>query len=188
MQPHERLATKLIARAKKKPVIYPPLLGFQGLVYGTREKADLFVDTLEDSFQENRTPYDDDHIDKVDRTNLPSENSSNNIQNRPYSPEAPRDPYSARSSTISTPMTSPPLHWSTSSSLCGRCRHPKPTRHPAESKSITPEILEETQKMLRSPIWDIRSSELDAKRPYREVPYCIDTYWNSGKLRGREFL
>ncbi|GFU84037.1 uncharacterized protein TNCV_1488881 [Trichonephila clavipes] len=59
---------KLIARAKKKPVIYPPLLGFQGLVYGTREKADLFVDTLEDSFQENRTPYDDDHIDKVDRT------------------------------------------------------------------------------------------------------------------------
>ncbi|GFW38662.1 nucleic-acid-binding protein from transposon X-element [Trichonephila clavipes] len=59
---------KLIARAKKKPVIYPPLLGFQGLVYGTREKADLFVDTLEDSFQENITPYDDDHIDKVDRT------------------------------------------------------------------------------------------------------------------------
>ncbi|GFW90801.1 probable RNA-directed DNA polymerase from transposon X-element [Trichonephila clavipes] len=59
---------KLIARTKKKPVIYPPLLGFQGLVYGTREKADLFVDTLEDSFQENRTPYDDDHIDKVDRT------------------------------------------------------------------------------------------------------------------------
>ncbi|GFT59464.1 nucleic-acid-binding protein from transposon X-element [Trichonephila clavipes] len=59
---------KLIARAKKKPVIYPPLLGFQGLVYGTREKADLFVDTLEDSFQENRTPYDDDHIDKVYRT------------------------------------------------------------------------------------------------------------------------
>ncbi|GFX76077.1 RNA-directed DNA polymerase from mobile element jockey [Trichonephila clavipes] len=42
--------------------------GFQGLVYGTREKADLFVDTLEDSFQENITPYDDDHIDKVDRT------------------------------------------------------------------------------------------------------------------------
>ncbi|GFU83505.1 uncharacterized protein TNCV_1484611 [Trichonephila clavipes] len=34
----------------------------------TREKADLFVDTLEDSFQENITPYDDDHIDKVDRT------------------------------------------------------------------------------------------------------------------------
>ncbi|GFT04026.1 uncharacterized protein TNCV_2959951 [Trichonephila clavipes] len=59
---------KLIARAKKKPFIYPLLLGFQGLVYGTREKADLFVDTLEDSFQENITPYDDDHINKVDRT------------------------------------------------------------------------------------------------------------------------
>ncbi|GFU56361.1 hypothetical protein TNCV_3854361 [Trichonephila clavipes] len=38
---------------------------------------------------------------------------------------------------------------------------------------------------LRSPIWDIRSSELDAKRPYREV---IDTYWNSGKVRGRVSL
>ncbi|GFU83506.1 hypothetical protein TNCV_1484621 [Trichonephila clavipes] len=39
-------------------------------------------------------------------------------------------------------------------SLCGRCRHPKPTRHPAESKSLTPEILEETQKM----IWGITSN------------------------------
>ncbi|GFU19951.1 uncharacterized protein TNCV_714711 [Trichonephila clavipes] len=58
---------KLIARAKKKLVIYPPF-GFQGLVYGTREKADLFVDTLEYSFQENITPYDDDHINKVDRS------------------------------------------------------------------------------------------------------------------------
>ncbi|GFW98280.1 hypothetical protein TNCV_1091581 [Trichonephila clavipes] len=32
-------------------------------------------------------------------------------------PEAPRDPCSARSSITSTPMTSPPLHWSTSASL-----------------------------------------------------------------------
>ncbi|GFU87041.1 hypothetical protein TNCV_1586291 [Trichonephila clavipes] len=37
---------------------------YQGLVYGTEEKVDLFVDALEDSFQENRTPYYDDHIDK----------------------------------------------------------------------------------------------------------------------------
>ncbi|GFV51029.1 probable RNA-directed DNA polymerase from transposon X-element [Trichonephila clavipes] len=58
---------KFIARMNRKPVSYPPLLGSQGLVFGTREKADLFVDTLEDSFQENRTPYDDDHIDEVDR-------------------------------------------------------------------------------------------------------------------------
>ncbi|GFV69358.1 RNA-directed DNA polymerase from mobile element jockey [Trichonephila clavipes] len=69
---------KLIARAKKKPVIYPPLLGFQGLVYGTREKADLFVDTLEDSFQENRTPYT--HIDKVDRTEKFTKNSPKRIE------------------------------------------------------------------------------------------------------------
>ncbi|GFY03436.1 RNA-directed DNA polymerase from mobile element jockey [Trichonephila clavipes] len=33
-----------------------------------RRKADCFVDNLEESFTENRTPYDDDHIDKVDRT------------------------------------------------------------------------------------------------------------------------
>ncbi|GFT93850.1 RNA-directed DNA polymerase from mobile element jockey [Trichonephila clavipes] len=33
-----------------------------------RKKADCFVDNLEESFTENRTPYDDDHIDKVDRT------------------------------------------------------------------------------------------------------------------------
>ncbi|GFS56197.1 RNA-directed DNA polymerase from mobile element jockey, partial [Trichonephila clavipes] len=58
---------KLIARVNKKPVTYSPLLGFQGLIYGTREKADLFVDTLEESFQENRTSYYDEHIDKVDR-------------------------------------------------------------------------------------------------------------------------
>ncbi|GFY31951.1 probable RNA-directed DNA polymerase from transposon X-element [Trichonephila clavipes] len=58
---------KFIARMNRKPVSYPPLLGSQGLVFGTREKADLFVDALEDSFQENRTPYDDDHIDEVDR-------------------------------------------------------------------------------------------------------------------------
>ncbi|GFV44313.1 hypothetical protein TNCV_4129811 [Trichonephila clavipes] len=58
---------KFIARMNRKPVSYPPLLESQGLVFGTREKADLFVDTLEDSFQENHTPYDDDHIDEVDR-------------------------------------------------------------------------------------------------------------------------
>ncbi|GFT65822.1 probable RNA-directed DNA polymerase from transposon X-element [Trichonephila clavipes] len=38
------------------------------LVFGTKEKADCFVDNLEESFTENRIPYDDDHIDKVDRT------------------------------------------------------------------------------------------------------------------------
>ncbi|GFY64545.1 RNA-directed DNA polymerase from mobile element jockey [Trichonephila inaurata madagascariensis] len=58
---------EFIARSNKKPVLYPPLLEYQGLIYGTKEEADLFVDTLEDSFQENRTPYDDDPIDKVDR-------------------------------------------------------------------------------------------------------------------------
>ncbi|GFU30101.1 RNA-directed DNA polymerase from mobile element jockey [Trichonephila clavipes] len=68
MQPHEQLAPQTHCQSEEETCYLPPLLGFQGLVYGTREKADLFVDTLEDSFQENITPYDDDHIDKVDRT------------------------------------------------------------------------------------------------------------------------
>ncbi|GFS38140.1 hypothetical protein TNIN_84441 [Trichonephila inaurata madagascariensis] len=62
------LLHKLLARANKIPVIYPLLLGYRGLIYGTKEKANLFMDALEDSFQENRTPYDDDHIVKVDRS------------------------------------------------------------------------------------------------------------------------
>ncbi|GFU86388.1 hypothetical protein TNCV_1417401 [Trichonephila clavipes] len=60
--------TNSLPERRRNLLSIPPLLGFQGLVYGTREKADLFVDILEDSFQENITPYDDDHIDKVDRT------------------------------------------------------------------------------------------------------------------------
>ncbi|GFT52551.1 hypothetical protein TNCV_4266941 [Trichonephila clavipes] len=81
----------VIVRANKKPVTYPPLLSFQGLIYGTRKKADLFVDTLKESFQENRTPFHDDHIHKKDRTvrrflrsNLPATpplTSSNEICN-----------------------------------------------------------------------------------------------------------
>ncbi|GFS63156.1 probable RNA-directed DNA polymerase from transposon X-element [Trichonephila clavipes] len=51
---------------EQKACFLPPLLGSQGLVFGTREKADLFVDAL-GFFQENRTPYDDNHIDEVDR-------------------------------------------------------------------------------------------------------------------------
>ncbi|GFW08829.1 RNA-directed DNA polymerase from mobile element jockey [Trichonephila clavipes] len=66
MTTHERYTNSLPER--RGNLLSIPLLGFQGLVYGTRKKADLFVDTLEDSFQENITPYDDDHIDKVDRT------------------------------------------------------------------------------------------------------------------------
>ncbi|GFT64520.1 probable RNA-directed DNA polymerase from transposon X-element [Trichonephila clavipes] len=49
-------------------ILYPPILSSRGLVFGTKEKADCFVDNLEESFTENRTPYDDDHIDKVDRS------------------------------------------------------------------------------------------------------------------------
>ncbi|GFT52012.1 RNA-directed DNA polymerase from mobile element jockey [Trichonephila clavipes] len=37
-------------------IIYPPILSSRGLVFGTKEKADCFVDNLEESFTENRTP------------------------------------------------------------------------------------------------------------------------------------
>ncbi|GFY18459.1 uncharacterized protein TNCV_2396871 [Trichonephila clavipes] len=59
---------KIINRKKQKQIIYPPLVGYRGLVYNTREKANLFADTLEESFKENRTPYSDTQIAKVNRT------------------------------------------------------------------------------------------------------------------------
>ncbi|GFQ74323.1 putative RNA-directed DNA polymerase from transposon X-element [Trichonephila clavata] len=58
---------KIIERQKKKQVTYPPLLGYRGLVYGTVEKTDIFDDSLEESFKENRTPYVDFHITAVNR-------------------------------------------------------------------------------------------------------------------------
>ncbi|GFX37015.1 nucleic-acid-binding protein from transposon X-element [Trichonephila clavipes] len=58
---------KIINRKKQKQVIYPPLLGYRGLVYDTREKANLFADTLEESFKENKKPYSNIQITKVNR-------------------------------------------------------------------------------------------------------------------------
>ncbi|GFS91432.1 hypothetical protein TNCV_4548171 [Trichonephila clavipes] len=58
-----------LSLAKAARITYSTLLlGFRSLVYGTKEKADLFVENFEESFTENRTPCNDDHIDKVDRT------------------------------------------------------------------------------------------------------------------------
>ncbi|GFT52682.1 hypothetical protein TNCV_3765591 [Trichonephila clavipes] len=45
----------------------PPLLGYRGMVYDTLDKANLFADTMEESFQENSEPYNDEHIEKVER-------------------------------------------------------------------------------------------------------------------------
>ncbi|GFX34211.1 RNA-directed DNA polymerase from mobile element jockey [Trichonephila clavipes] len=38
-----------------------------GLVYDTLDKANLFAETLEETFTENPEPYDDDHIEDVER-------------------------------------------------------------------------------------------------------------------------
>ncbi|GFR01517.1 hypothetical protein TNCT_225561 [Trichonephila clavata] len=54
----------------RKPSQIPPLLGHYGLVYSIQNKANLIMETLEESNprkKENLTPYNDDHIDLVDR-------------------------------------------------------------------------------------------------------------------------
>ncbi|GFX73781.1 RNA-directed DNA polymerase from mobile element jockey [Trichonephila clavipes] len=61
------LLHKIIKSKKKNQITYPPLLGYRGLVYGTLEKANLFADTLEEPFKENTDPYDNEHIEKVER-------------------------------------------------------------------------------------------------------------------------
>ncbi|GFX29930.1 probable RNA-directed DNA polymerase from transposon X-element [Trichonephila clavipes] len=52
----------IIKNKKAQQLTYPPLLG-----YDTLDKANLFADTMEESFQENSEPYDDEHIEKVER-------------------------------------------------------------------------------------------------------------------------
>ncbi|GFT28420.1 RNA-directed DNA polymerase from mobile element jockey, partial [Nephila pilipes] len=58
----------LVKSTKKTVQIIPPLLGHRGLVYSTLDKANLFVDSLEESFTENPDVYSDDHIEKIERT------------------------------------------------------------------------------------------------------------------------
>ncbi|GFS60143.1 hypothetical protein TNIN_33891 [Trichonephila inaurata madagascariensis] len=56
---------KITAR-NRKPAQIPPLLGHHGLAYSIQDKANLFMETLEESYKENATPCDDGHIDLVD--------------------------------------------------------------------------------------------------------------------------
>ncbi|GFY34518.1 RNA-directed DNA polymerase from mobile element jockey [Trichonephila clavipes] len=51
----------------KRACLGLPPRGRKYRFYGTKEKTDCFADNLEEFFTENRTPYDDDHIDKVNR-------------------------------------------------------------------------------------------------------------------------
>ncbi|GBM39222.1 RNA-directed DNA polymerase from mobile element jockey [Araneus ventricosus] len=50
----------------KKYVSIPPILGPSGLVFSCADKADIFRSALEESFQENIEPYDDNFIEKVE--------------------------------------------------------------------------------------------------------------------------
>ncbi|GFY02186.1 probable RNA-directed DNA polymerase from transposon X-element [Trichonephila clavipes] len=58
---------KIIRNQKAQQITYPPLLGYRGMVYDTLDKANLFADTMEESFQENSEPYNDEFIEKVER-------------------------------------------------------------------------------------------------------------------------
>ncbi|GBO07605.1 putative RNA-directed DNA polymerase from transposon X-element [Araneus ventricosus] len=50
----------------KKYVIIPPILGPSGLVFPCADKADVFRNALEESFQENIEPYYDNFIENVE--------------------------------------------------------------------------------------------------------------------------
>ncbi|GFW73550.1 RNA-directed DNA polymerase from mobile element jockey [Trichonephila clavipes] len=57
----------IIKRKRTQQITYPPLLGYRGMIYDTLDKANLFADTMEESFKENSEPYDDEHIEMVER-------------------------------------------------------------------------------------------------------------------------
>ncbi|GFS59768.1 hypothetical protein TNCV_332231 [Trichonephila clavipes] len=42
---------KIIRNQKAQQITYPPLLGYRGMVYDTLDKANLFADTMEESFK-----------------------------------------------------------------------------------------------------------------------------------------
>ncbi|GBN36011.1 hypothetical protein AVEN_158735-1 [Araneus ventricosus] len=50
----------------KKFVSIPPILGPRGLVFSCADKANVFRNALEESFQENTEPYDDNFIENVE--------------------------------------------------------------------------------------------------------------------------
>ncbi|GFQ68557.1 RNA-directed DNA polymerase from mobile element jockey [Trichonephila clavata] len=51
---------------KNNTLHIPPIVGPMGLHYSTEDKVNLFADYLENSFQENPEPYDDDFIERVE--------------------------------------------------------------------------------------------------------------------------
>ncbi|GFT51524.1 RNA-directed DNA polymerase from mobile element jockey, partial [Nephila pilipes] len=74
---------KLDKTTKNTLFTIPPLIGPRGLVFDSQAKADLFADSLENSFQENAEFYDDDFIEKVERNIIRFQNN----QNSPATPK-----------------------------------------------------------------------------------------------------
>ncbi|GFV68942.1 hypothetical protein TNCV_4256631 [Trichonephila clavipes] len=95
-----------------------------------RKSRPVRVDILEDSFQENITPYDDDHIDKVDRT----------AHIRAGSPRG----------SLLSPILYNIYTYDFPTSLVEICLFaddaaiPKPTRHPAEKTSTASNSTEQS--------------------------------------------
>ncbi|GBM72064.1 RNA-directed DNA polymerase from mobile element jockey [Araneus ventricosus] len=72
----------------KKYVSIPPILGPRGLVFSCADKADVFRDALEESFQENTEPFDDNFIEKVENEIEDFFNVNNDPSSAPPSPPA----------------------------------------------------------------------------------------------------
>ncbi|GFT94468.1 RNA-directed DNA polymerase from mobile element jockey [Trichonephila clavipes] len=64
--PYKREVNALIRKFSKRHIPFPPLYGPGGMAYLDFEKAEVFKDTLEVTFQENEEPYCDDKIEEVE--------------------------------------------------------------------------------------------------------------------------
>ncbi|GFX86176.1 uncharacterized protein TNCV_2560581 [Trichonephila clavipes] len=59
-----------VRKFSKRHIPLPPLHGPGGMAYSDFEKAEVFKDTLEVTFQENEEPYCDDKIEEVEKSNI----------------------------------------------------------------------------------------------------------------------
>ncbi|GFX63086.1 nucleic-acid-binding protein from transposon X-element [Trichonephila clavipes] len=97
LNPEDNSLYNLHRKFSKRHIPLPPLHGPGGMAYSDFEKAEVFKDTLEVTFQENEEPYCDDKIEEV---------------------ESLVDDYFDNFATCTPPLTSPPR----SEALLKNCR------------------------------------------------------------------
>ncbi|GFT94728.1 nucleic-acid-binding protein from transposon X-element [Trichonephila clavipes] len=66
LNPEDNSLYNLHRKFSKRHIPFPPLHGPGGMAYSDFEKAEVFKDTLEVTFQENEEPYCDDKIEEVE--------------------------------------------------------------------------------------------------------------------------